>query len=486
LARCPAQMLAALALLGCADPKGPPAHQASGDGTEDSAEVGWAAALGCRTDAGAFADLAVAETAIPTVPRISWQSDADAPGWVAFRTPEGRLVEQRPSAATRGHDRAVVGLPPDAQIDAIALMQGPDGPLCSAPLSLVTGPLDPAIPAFDKPLLDGSLLDGGYILVPVVDPTGGWMTILDDQGRMVWWWRLEAEWIQGNRPIFRIRLAPDGDGLIANTQSEGIEDPGTLTWVGWTGETRLLHAVPGMHTDFVLLPDGRALSLGWTTREYEGARRILGDTVLELRPGEEARVLWDGFAHFAPDLSVRYPRGYLPANPDLEDWTHANGISYDADQDLILVSIPGIEGLVAIDRQTGAQRYVLAAREAGVEMAGDDDLIHQPHSVAPIDGGLLIFNRNDWAGGTDCSEAVDLALDLEGNTATQTWAYSGPDCQHVAFLGNAERLQSGGTLVCFSSAGVLDLADPSGQTAWRLGLPAGAALGFATAVPRLQ
>ena len=216
-------------------------------------------------------------------------------------------------------------------------------------------------------------------------------------------------------------------------------------------------------------------------------RRLLGDQLLEIpADGGTPRVIWDAFEAFEPDLGRSYPLNYLQGDPDIEDWTHGNGVSYVAAEDAVLLSMPGLEAVLSVDRATGASKWVVAGLVDGLDHAGDGTLIQQPHSVEALeDGGVLVFNRGDWMAGTSCSRVVEIDLDLDAGTAASTSTYTGPDCESVPFLGNAERLPSGGTLVTFSSSGILDVADPSGGTAWRVRTGLGSALGFGTYAPGL-
>jgi hypothetical protein len=117
----------------------------------------------------------------------------------------------------------------------------------------------------------------------------------------------------------------------------------------------------------------------------------------------------------------------------------------------------------------------------------EPDLVQMPHSAVRLeDGGLLVFNRGD-IGHIDEGAAfvVELALDEGSWTAEPRWTYTSPDELIVAFLGSAQRLGNGNTLIAWSSAGEVSEVTPDGEVAWQIGSNIGAAFGFSTRVRQL-
>ena len=482
------RLLASVLLLAC----GACAEEAPGNSEPDTSgsppsQDALADAAGCTRVGEGFEELLAEDTPQATVRRVQWVSTAAGASWLAWLTPEGRLQTADSPDTDGKHSVLALGLVANTTTPAVAVVETPEGRLCSDPILLSTGPLDPALPALTVEADDASLLQGGFVLVPVMDAGGSWLVVLDDQARIVWWWRLDTDWAPETTPAFRMELAPDGSGLIVNTQGERLLDDGFFTHVTWDGTATRMLAVLGAHTDWTYLPDGSLLTLKWVARDFEGGRRLLGDQLIEVpADGGEPRVIWDAFEAFAPDLGRSYPLNYLQGDPEIEDWTHANGIAHDAENDAVLVSLPGLEAVLSVDRTTGAPNWVLSSEVEGLAQDGDEPLIEQPHSVeATSDGGLLVFNRGDWVNGTSCSRAVEIDLDLDARTAVAASTYTGPECESVAFLGNAEHLPGGGTLVTFSSSGLIDVVDTSGATAWRVRTSLGAGLGFATHVAAL-
>jgi hypothetical protein len=475
--RSPCVLVCLLLTIGCAPPE-------SGVGVPGGGllDTGAGADLwdGCDAEDGLFDRVEITATETPTVMRATWITTRPVAGSVAFTGDDGRLRLSAPGPVGTHHNVLLLGLRSDTDLTAVARAEEPGGVTCAASVEARTGSLPSSMVPIRVEADEPALLDGGHVLVSVIQAEQSWVTVLDDRGAVVFVWQVDVGDGKPGQPVFRVMPSPDGAGLLFNQQANGIDEPGHLGFVSWDGASRWVSGVPGGHTDVALLPDGGYAMLGWTIRDMPDGQRILGDTVVVVGADGNQRVVWDVFEHFSPIPGVEYPRGFVPGDPDAEDWSHANGISYDPVRDEILVSLPFAAGVVGIDPWTEEQRWALTPFEGDFELPDGPGLMEQPHSVEASDAGLLVFNRNDWYRQGSCSEAVEIAVDRPQAVAREVWSYEGPDCQRVGFLGSATRLPSDGVLVSFSSAGVLDVATPEAELAWRVRVDLGAAFGFAT------
>lgn len=449
------------------------------DGVGDTVEPELPVVEDCVLADGDFLDLIVEDTRIPSVLRVVWRSAQPMSGRVSYLTPEGRPMRSLPGVVGTEHSALVVGLPTDTNLSLVASLTGADGTICSDAVDARTGTLPSDYPNVQIERMDPEVLDGHYIGVPVISTRGTWLAVYDDHGRPVWMWRAALGEYAGQSPVFRVRISPDGKGLLFNGQGDASDAPGVIGFVSWDAGSVVLKTVISGHTDFDLLPDGGTVLLGWTVRDFS-RRRLLADTVIELRPDGTQRELWNVFDHFSPDLSIDYATGFLPDDPTVEDWSHVNGISYDGAQDDILITIPVINGVVRIDRDSASQVWAVSADSDDFTLPRGASPIEWPHGVQATADGLLVFNRNDWISTGGCSEVVDLRVDEARGVVNQTAAYTGETCQQVGFLGNAERMVNGNTVVSWSSAGVLDVTNAAGSLAWRLRSDLGGAFGFAS------
>jgi len=468
----------ALATSGCATP-GP-------DRTALAPAVEAPPLADCTSDADTFQAMQVSQTRVASVLTVSWSTDTPGRGALAIRVGDepGWLTPAGSQGLT--HTVQVVGAPFDAELTLTPMLTGDAGTTCGASIHARTGPLDPSFPAMRLEAADGAALEGGYVLVPVLTTDGAWVAVLDDRGRPVWVWSESQQGHPQIGPVYKAVVAPDGSGVRFNIGADSPDGSAAVVSVSWDGEERSTRTVTGGHTDFALLPDGGFAMLGWTVQEVAGGRLLLGDTVVVVDADGEAEVIWDAFDHITPDLSRRYPTGFVPGRPDLEDWSHVNGISYDPERDHLLITIPLTDSVTRLDRQTGDEVWTVGGDGGSFDTDGDNELVHYPHSSHAIDGGLLVFNRHDWIRGEECSEAIWIDLDEQAGTATRAASNRGGGCERVGFLGSAEPLPDGSALVSWSASAMLDVAGRDGQTPWRVRADLGAGFGFATWTDDLQ
>ena len=490
-------LAAALALGACA----PPLHSRATppDGTtagplapsDSGAPADTGAPSACPEDPARFADFEAGLAAIPTVARVRWTTTTAAQGRLLVRDADGHLRETEPEAtAATDHSHTLVGL---HQLSAYTLqvaLDTPDGPVCSPPLSLETGSLPASLPAVTAEVAHADD-SPGYTLTPIIAENSLYAAIIDNTGAYVW---ARVIWEQpegsggppppGTHPIiFRVVPSPDGRGVIVNTQGEATDEPGDLVQIDWDGQELDRRSFTGGHTDFALRPDGGAAMLGWTIRSF-GERKLLGDTILVQEPSGETTVLWDAFDHLVPDLGRRYNTGFMPAEGDIEDWSHVNSIWYDAETDDYYVTITANNGVARVDAQTGATTWVLADDSDDFSIAAEKT-IHSPHSVQRIDDELLVFNRRNPGDPASCSGPTVVAIDEAAQTAEETWRWEGGGCLHVGFLGNSQRMPDGATVTSWSHLGMMDEVSAAGDLVWRVRLGIGAAFGFSHRVPTL-
>ncbi|MFN7142334.1 MAG: aryl-sulfate sulfotransferase [Myxococcota bacterium] len=421
-------------------------------------------------------DLSLAK--IETVVRARWETATPTRSDVVA-TFEGGEITVSEAEPTTTHEVLLVGIPALTRVDVRVAAEGTDGVVEG---TVTTGATPAWVPDLDYHAEDPDATEGGVRIVPVINAGGGGVLAVDDLGRVVWAWPPEDT----GSPLtpFRARLSRDGTAVLFNEGAQAVDTYGHVWRVGLDGEGATRTGLLGSHTDFVEYADGGYAALGWDIREVEG-RKILGDTIREVSPDGTERLVWSAWDDFTPDLSQTYGSFY-PADPTVEDWTHINGISYDPDEDDFYVTITISNGVARVDRQSGDLVWWLSDFQGG-DFANVDghSRVEMPHSVQRIDGGVTVFSRGNPNNPSTCSAVVDIALDETTWEAREVWRHETEDCLLVTFLGGAERLPGGNTLVSWTTAGRLSEVTPSGGIAWQVSTPLGAAFGFSEQVPRL-
>ncbi len=427
--------------------------------------------------------LEVSLATIPTVLHVSWTTDAASTGTVTARFGEEE-VRVSDATLTTDHRVTVTGLPPITEVDVSVAV---DGSPERARADITTGPSPAWVPEFVYAPDVPEQSEGGFTLVPVLlgitgaEIEGGGVVALDRLGRVVWAWPADDAGDPGV-PV-RARLALDGTSVLYNHSAASVDAPADIVRVALDGGRTDVVEITGGLTDFTEYTPGGYLMLGRDLRLF-GDRKILGNTVIEVTPEGEQRTVWSVFDALEPDLSRGYTRSD-PWDPTVEDWSHVNGISYDPANEAIYVTVTVNNSVMRIDRATGLQEWTLADEEGDFHTADEHPLLDHPHSVETIRGGLVVFNRGDPLDPTACSEALDITIDFEAGIAQRGWAYEDPGCLLTTFLGSAQRLAGGNTVVTWSTSGQVDEVTPDGEIAWRINAPLGAGIGFTRRVPFL-
>lgn len=453
-------MLFLLSLAACDSPSAPPSVDSASDPTPC---VGTVSPL-------------VEATAIPTVLRVSWETETDTTGQVRF-TGEGQVTRLTAPTVGTTHEALLVGLRPQTDAAFTVLVDG-EVP-CGGEGTATTGSLDVGLPDVEARISSPEAADAGLTAVSIITGGAAAATLLDEEGVVVWASAIEG----GGRPVYRVLPSLDGESILYNETANSLDQPGVLYRVSLDGEVRESFTLPGGHTDFVEFAPHEYAMLGWEIREIEG-RRLMGDTIVELDESGNSRVVWSTFDSIEPDLTRQYDKGWYRDDPDVEDWTHVNGLTYDPAAGAYYVTITLDDSVARVDRATGEMTWRMGATVGDFLVDGGEPLFARPHSVQAVGDELVVFNRHTPREGIpDCGNAVRVKYDLGAGRVSREWGYSPDECLPVEWLGSAQALAGGGTLVCFSSAGQIDEVAPTGELAQSLVLPAGWQFGFAT---RLQ
>lgn len=473
------------------DKAGPPGASADSGGAD-----GTGTDLPCHELSGHIGAVTLTPTAVPTVFEVAVDTELAATVTLVVTDAEG---SERRAAATSldgmDHTGLLLGLPPSTPLElrVEAELDGA-GTGCTLAQAFSTGAYPSGLPLAVPSLLEPERTPG-YHLVSVLGEDTVSVAIYDESGVPVWGhldWDRNADDVPGEPPIpegafppfiFRVRLDPQGRGVVFNKQADGSADRGALVTMSWTGEVLEEVFFDTGHTDFVLLPDGSSAMLGWVVQDMEG-RRILGDSILVRSPDGEVTQVWSSFDQFVPDLSRTYPTGFTADDPPLEDWSHVNSLAYDPVDDAFLVTETEPPAVVKVDRATGAAHWVLMTGSPDFDGVARD-LVEFPHSVQQLDDGVLVFNRSQLDRSETCSRFTDVVLDPDAGRVVSHADWMGAVCRQNGFLGGAERLASGSTVVTWSSYGLIEEVAPDGTVLASLGMPIGAGFGFGVFEPTL-
>ncbi len=426
---------------------------------------------------GGFAVQAEISDMIPTVAAVEWTTDLgpvqDAHVDFGLDATYGTRVEARDDGAGT-FSATLLGLRPSTEYHFRAVAVIDDTTYYSDDTTLTTGGQPTYLPGITIDSSDPEREAGGLLVTSVLGiPSVA--AIIDTSGHYVWWWAShddESDW-----PITRARLSRDGRSMLflrnVPLDTSDTTQGQHIVRVALDGTSVEEIPAPGVHNDFVELPDGTLTVLAEDAREYEG-ETVVGDRILEMRPdGTEVEIwsVWDDLT-FDPEMSL------------YGHWTHANAIDYDEASDTYYVGARHVNAIFKVDRAEGELIWILGGPESDFVPADEEtETTRLQHQFEILDDGILVFdNREETAGS---SRAVQYDLDVDSYTLRQVWEYISEPAVYCYGMGDVTRVDSGNTLVTWSSAGMIDEVAPDGEVIWRLQLDLGGGLGYVTRIDAL-
>ncbi len=401
---------------------------------------------------------------IPTVTTVTWSTSDPALGRVRFGEAGGELSlvsADSPALATE-HRAVLLGLYEGADGSLVVEAWNDQEEASSDPLSFSVGLLGAEIP---RPVVLGGDPEqsvGGFFLIPTAAVFARYVSIADAQGRMVWAYggsELETQ---------RARFTKDGTGLVFMNR-DITQTYMELVRMDWDGTERWRLDVPEGHRDFDLVDDETFIALAYDDRVWdEGGEDIefRADKIIELTTQGEVSTVWTLYDH----LQVEDPAAITGGGSDMVHWSHSNYLHYLPEDDRIQVTSRALNLAWNINRSDGSVDWLLNDARGDFTNGGSLQLMSWPHSVWPVEGGVLVFNQGiPELGG--CSTASRIGLDLVDWVATASWLYESDPCYQTDYLGNAQPLAGDHALVSFGKVGVMDEVDlASGELVMRWGL----------------
>lgn len=426
-------------------------------------------------------EVSVETTSVGTLQSVRWQTENDVRARVVYDNGEGLRRETAWDNGGTLHEAGLLGVLPDSE-SAWAVEIDDGGPRCVATGVLQNGTLPTDTPSITPGSIDTAEQAGGLTLVPVLTGTQSpefALVILDEQGRTVWAWRPAATGYPSGF-VTRAAFARDGRSIWYNSHASSADTEGTLFQLGFDGQVISQRSVNGFHTDFVEMQGERMAVLTWEIRDF-GDQRLLGDRVVIVEADGSETDLWGSFDEIPVDLSNRYTTGFYPSDPTVGDWSHVNGINWDAEADDLLVTMGVYDGVARIDGRSGETEWFLGNMESDFSHAPEGAILTDtPHSVQALpDDKILVFNRS-MLRQPSCSFAAEISIGDEVATLQRTW--SEPDCLSVSVLGEARRLSTGHTVVNYTSSGRIVEYAPSGEQSWSVSLGLGSMFGLSSHV----
>ncbi len=271
------------------------------------------------------------------------------------------------------------------------------------------------------------------------------------------------EWVSEYTPGDEVKLLENGDILrlakLENNVIDGGGGGGRIEQIDWDSNLKWSFELNNdslrLHHDFEVLPNNNVLLLVWKayTKEsvIEAGRYpdsiatdvIWSEHLIEVKPifPDSAEIVWtwDLFDHLVQDLDpTKDNYGVVEEHPELidinfntdsgiDDWIHANSISYSEKLDQIIISSRTFSEFWIIDHSTS--NLESSSHNGGIYNKGGDILYRWGNPISykkgqKSDRKLYSQHNVHWIN-TDISDSNDIMIFNNGNTRNP--AYSSID-----------------------------------------------------------
>lgn len=205
-------------------------------------------------------------------------------------------------------------------------------------------------------------------------------------------------------------------------------------------------------------------------------RHVVGDKIVEFTPSGEIVWSWDSFDHLDTQRigydaldAYWHVRGF----PNHGDWTHCNGVSYDAANDQVIVSLRLQDAVVGVDRASGEIRWILgdhsnwrpdlAAKLLTPVGANFRWPWHGHNPRVTSEGTIVMFDNGIYQARPgqprlpfekSFSRGVEYRVDPAAMTVEQVWASALTDADVIErtwAMGDAHRLEASNTALIVHS-----------------------------------
>jgi hypothetical protein len=423
-------------------------------------------AMGCQGGPGAVEVTDCEVTFAPSVHNVltaSWSSSRPGASWVEYDLDGATQATPVVDDGTTSHSANLLGLRPLTEVAWTLFTEDADGQGSCSGVSQTENVLPQTI-GLEIEHYDAALSGPEPFVYGTAfgrSPRSSVFVVSKIDGSFRW--HLQGD--EGAQVVFA-QFAADASGrqVLANGVTynqfdiDHSEDIGAIHVASPVGERVADLTTPLAHHSYTQMPDGTItyLSLDFRNWTEPGGNvfPVAGDTIHEIGVDGVDRQIFNVFDHEAIAPNVHWGQSLYPG---YLDWSHADGIRWNAALEAYVVPFAHLEQVWLIGRDGVPKLRV--GRDTSVPV---EDGVHWalPHDASILDdGSLLVFLVNENLPGSGCHQFT-----IGTDRLTEVWSY---EARVVGrFLGKCTRLPGGNTLVGFGSGGQIHEVTPSGEVAW--------------------
>lgn len=430
-----------------------------------SALLGSAMVSGCAAPADSGDSIQALQVALDDTlsmaVQVDWATDQAGLSWVEYGT-DTSYGSSTPVRQEEGgeHHATLLGLPPLSQV-FYKVVHEVDGIQHEETGTIETGNIPADFPNLETTVFDAERLSPEPYLLGVATGMSGILFTIDREGQGRWYLQNDPTLVPTSDVLQSVTFTAQGDKVLYGAYSTnlGVVDAVLFTSTLDKSETEAIPA-PNAHHEAISLPDGATSWLSYDIRPWSDGHmewNVMGDAIVEMGPDGVQRTVFSTWDWRTPDVHSRWNQ----AQAGYADWTHANNLVYNAQNDTYLLSLGYVSTILEIDRLTGQVLREFGRYGMPVE-AGSVPFNFQHAANWTDQGTLLMASYNG-----DLSEifAVEYAI-TESNELKEVWSYGiGVGLRSFAG-GQATRMDNGNTLFGAGTAGVIREITPDGAVVW--------------------
>ncbi len=385
-----------------------------------------------------------------------------------YSTAGGDPVPTQFAPVSDGSARFVVtGLEPATQYQIyIEGRSGPDSTV-SQPADFTTDALPDALKNLSFNMSTGTFTPGYILTEAVASDSTLYALAFDSTGRIAWYRRFE-----GFHQILDLQQQPNGHYTIYLGSSTGWQ-PTDGEYAEFTVAGDITHEwklpdqyfIDGHELRFTVQDTTvtAAYLFGYDLQPMDMSGHgggpdslVAVHKIFKLLPSGEATVLFDAIDRWTLDDWTSKPLNRLG------DLGHSNALDFDSDGNL-LVSWRNLGAITKHDINTGEVIWQLGGTKNDFTIDGDPlNGFSGQHFVRSLPDDHLMLYDNGTNHDPAQSRAVEYVIDAGNKTATFVREFKRPSLTFTSFLGSAQRLPNGNTLVGFGNVSVLTEFDANG------------------------
>jgi len=416
---------------------------------------------------------------VPTIVNVDWETETAGYSHIIYGI-DGELTESTPinEIAMVDHEMAMIGLKAGETYSyQVVTMTESGTELVSEVNTIELDPVPAELPRVTISSYDeNASQEGGFMLYSLVMSDDTWTVIVDRDGDYVWY-------AQGGEktiiPTSKVGL--DGMSILfTENDSAQTDDVSTVTRIAMDGSSQTVTEVASGHHDFAELGDGNFGYLGMDFQMFEidGENlEIAGDTIVEIsegsnRDGSNTEV-FNAFDEYGePWRPCTHFDGGAYGYPDMRDWTHANSIVYDQEEEAFYVMAKNLDAIWKIDRYTGALLWEMGGYNSDFSWETTTQPWSHAHMSQMWSDGLVMFD-NGFHHEKQVSRIVEYAYNDETMTMEEVFSYSDPDGAFSPLLGDVKKLPEGNYIASWMVSGRLTEITPQGDVVWQADMEVG-------------